>query len=94
MNEVLYTMCVRKWKWNFEWKSYFENLGVCRRILLKLRSQEFVSWIHLAQDRFHWWALVITILAFKCHSKQRISSLAEKLLASKEVPCCIELSYK
>lgn len=93
MNEVLYTMCIRKWKWNFEWKTYIENLGVCR-IMLKLTSQEFISWIHLVQDGFHWWALVITILAFKCHSKQRISQLAEKLLASKEDLCCMDLSYK
>jgi predicted small integral membrane protein len=41
-----------------------ENLGVNRRIIVNLRETALVGvdWIHLAQDRNRWWALVNTIM--------------------------------
>jgi hypothetical protein len=34
---------------------------------------EGVDWIHLAQDRDQWWALVNTVITFELHTRREIS---------------------
>jgi len=39
-----------------------EGLDINRRIILEWTSGKVVDWIHLAQNRVHWWALVNTVM--------------------------------
>jgi hypothetical protein len=57
------------WLENRKERSHSEDSGVDVRIILEwiLEKQcgENVSWIHLAQDRDEWWALVNTVMKFR-----------------------------
>jgi hypothetical protein len=48
---------------------------------------ENVDWIHLSQDRGQWWAVV----NLQLHKKGEISWSSERLLASQEGLCSLEL---
>jgi hypothetical protein len=52
---------------------------------------ECVDWVHIAQDRGHWWAIVNTVMNHRFY-KMRLSSLFERLLASQEGLCFMECS--
>jgi hypothetical protein len=52
-------------------RDHFEDLGVHRRIILKvsLKDLEVVSWFILAEDRDQWRALVNTAMDFQVTEK-------------------------
>jgi hypothetical protein len=49
---------------NLKGRDYLEELNVDGNIRMGLREKgwEVVDWIHLAQDRDQWWALVNTVI--------------------------------
>jgi hypothetical protein len=51
---------------NLKVKDYWDDIGVARRIMLEwlLRKQgrTGLDWMHVAQDRDHWQALVNTVI--------------------------------
>jgi hypothetical protein len=50
-----------------------------------------VDWIHLAQDRAWWWALVNTVMNFLVPQKGGNFLICCELLASQEGFCSMEL---
>jgi hypothetical protein len=58
---------------------------------LEETGSEGVDWIHLAQDRDQWRALVNTVMNLRVHNMLGISWVDEQLLASQEGFSCMEL---
>jgi hypothetical protein len=56
----MHTNC---WPENLDGKDHLENMGVNWRIILeRILGWDVVDWIHLAQDRYRWQALVNTVM--------------------------------
>jgi hypothetical protein len=47
------------------------------KIYIKEIGSEGVNWIHLAENRNPWWALLNTVMSGRFHKRQGITSLAE-----------------
>jgi hypothetical protein len=58
---------------------------------LKEKECDDVQWIHLAQDRVQWQAVVNTITNFEFHKRWEIPSPAKQKLASQKGLCSKEL---
>jgi hypothetical protein len=65
---------------------------VKRNIIMCFRDigREDVDWIHLAQDRDQWWAVVNTVTNFWFQLKVENFVLDEQFLASQEGLCGME----
>jgi hypothetical protein len=49
-------------------RNYFEDMGVNEKMILEWilgKQREGVDWIHLAQDRDQWWALVKSVMKLR-----------------------------
>jgi hypothetical protein len=46
-------------------RNHYEHLDVGERIILKLILYRGMDWIHVAQDRDYWRALVNTVMNFQ-----------------------------
>jgi len=75
-------------------RDHWGDLGVDGRIILgwmfKNRTGD-MGWIHLAQDRGRWRAVVYAVMNFRVPKIWGISCLAENLLATEEELCCMEV---
>ena len=59
------------------WEDYYLNAS-------SRHGMGSMGWIHLAQDRDRWWALVNVVMNLRFHKIWEISSLVEDMLASQE----------
>jgi hypothetical protein len=75
-------------------KTSQKNLGVDGRNVemdLKELLWKGVDWIHLAQDRDQWRALVNTVMNLRYHKVQGILVRAQQLPSSQEGACSMKL---
>ena len=82
------------WWENLREEDNLEEVSVDWKIILKWVLKKFVgsmNWIDLAQDRDRWWALLNAVMNLLFRQMWRISWTAEKLLASQEGICSIDL---
>jgi hypothetical protein len=77
---------------------HFEKLGIHGKIIILNKMDlhkigfEDIDWIHLAQDRDRWWALVNTIMCLlQVPLVSKRSLFAKQLLASQCGFCSMEL---
>jgi hypothetical protein len=68
-------MHTKFWSENLKGKCNVEDLDIDGRIRFRMDLRkigwEGVDWIHLAQDRDHWWTLVNTVMSLQVPKKAR-----------------------